>query len=104
MLQRRTRQPRLAGDHVEHGALAHIAGAAGIVGHLAAAYFYLLYPALSVPAPENYVFFVAWAVILGLAALWWRDHPWRSLLVPLVSVATVIVLLELGARYLGWAP
>lgn len=103
MIQRRTRQPQWA-EPVQHGAMAHVAGAAGIVGHLAASYFYLLYPAMSVPAPANWAFYVAWAVLLGLAARWWRDRPWRSLLVPFVSAPTVIVLLGLGTRYLGWAP
>ena len=83
---------------------AHIAGALGIAGQVAAAYFFLLFPALTVPSPENYLFFVAWAVLLGLAIAWWRHHPWRSLLVPIVSVPTVAVVLEAGERFLGWAP
>jgi hypothetical protein len=84
--------------------LAHVAGAAGIVGQFAGAYFFLLCPALSVPSPENYLFFVAWFVLVGLAIAWWRNHPWRSMVVPIVSVPVVILVLEIGMRFLGWAP
>lgn len=84
--------------------LAHVAGAAGIAGQFAGAYFFLLYPALSVPSPENYLFFVAWFVLVGLAIAWWRKHPWRSMVVPIVSVPVVILVLEIGMRFLGWAP
>ena len=89
---------------VGNRALAHVAGAAGIVGQLAASYFFLLFPALSVPSPENYLFFIAWAVLVGVAIAWWRDHPWRSFLVPIVSVPIAVLLLEFGTRFLGWAP
>ena len=85
-------------------ALAYVAGGAGIAGQVAGAYFFLLFPALTVPAPENYLFFVAWAVLLGLAIAWWRLHPWRSFLVPIVSVPVVMLVLEIGKRFLGWGP
>lgn len=87
-----------------HSVRAHVAGAAGIVGQLAAAYWFLLLPALVVPSPENYLFFVAWAVLLVLAIAWWRRHPWRSFLVPIVSLPVALVILEFGQRSLGWAP
>ncbi|MDQ2965729.1 MAG: hypothetical protein M3R57_07755 [Chloroflexota bacterium] len=89
---------------VRNDRLARIAGAAGIVAQVAAAYYFVLFPALVVPSPINYLFVAAWFVLVGLAIAWWRHHPWRSLLVPVVSVPVVIVLLELGVRYLGWAP
>lgn len=83
---------------------ARAAGAAGIAGQVAAAYFFLLFPALTVPSPENYLFFVAWALLLGLALAWWRRHPWRSFLVPIVSVPAAMLVLEIGNRFLGWVP
>lgn len=95
-----TEQPTAIGNST----LAHVAGAAGIVGQIAAAYWFLLLPGLVVPSPENYLFFVAWAVLLVLAIAWWRRHPWRSALVPIVSVPVVLLVLELGQRLLGWAP
>ena len=61
--------------------LAHVAGAVGIAGQLAAAFSFILVPALTVPPPATYLFFVAWFVLLGLAIAWWRRHPWRSFLV-----------------------
>ena len=84
--------------------LARVAGAAGIAGQVAAAYWFLLFPLLTVPSPEHYLFFVAWFVLVVLAIVWWRHHPWRSFLVPIVSVPAVILVLELGTRFLGWAP
>jgi hypothetical protein len=84
--------------------LEHVAGALGIAGQIAGAYFFLLYPALTVPSPENYLFFFTWAVLLGFAIAWWRRHPWRSFLIPVISVPAVMLVLETGKRFLGWAP
>jgi hypothetical protein len=89
---------------IRNRTLGHVAGALGIAGQLAGAYFFLLLPGLTVPSPENYVFFVAWAVLFGLAIVWWRDHPWRSFLVPIVSIPVVVLVLGLGTRFAGWAP
>jgi hypothetical protein len=89
---------------VENRTLAHVAGAAGILGQLAASYFFLLFPMLVVPTPTSYVIVASWFVLMGLAIAWWRHHPWRSFLVPIVSVPVVMVVLELGVRFLGWAP
>ena len=89
---------------VENRRLAHVAGAAGIVGQLAAAYYFILVPALAVPTPANYLIVASWFVLMGLAIAWWRHHPWRSFLVPIVSVPAVMLVLWAGTRYLGWAP
>jgi hypothetical protein len=83
--------------------LAHVAGAIGIAGQLASAYWYLLYPLLVVPSPASYLFFVAWFVLVGLTVAWWRSHPIRSLLVPIVSVPAAVAALWVGTL-LGWAP
>ena len=84
--------------------IARVAGAAGIAGQIAAAFPYILLPALTVPSPENYLFFLTWAVLLGLAIAWWRHHPWRSFLVPIVSVPAVLLVIRLGELFLGWGP
>jgi hypothetical protein len=89
---------------VRNRTLARVAGAVGIIGQVAAAYVFLLYPALTVPSPANYVFFVAWVVLVGLAITWWRSHPWRSFLVPITSVPVAGLLLAAGTQYLGWRP
>jgi len=39
-----------------------------------------------VPSAANYGFFVVWFVLVSLTIAWWRQHPWRSFLVPIVSV------------------
>jgi hypothetical protein len=86
-----------------HRRLAYAAGVAGIAAQVASAYFFLLYPLLIVPTPASYVFFAAWFFLVGLAIAWLRHHPWRSFLVPIVTVPLVIVVLEIGIHVLGWA-
>ena len=73
--------------------LLRVAGAIGIVAQVASAYWYVLYPALVVPSPTNYVFFLAWFVLVGLAVAWWRRHPGRSFLLPVISVPLVVLVL-----------
>lgn len=84
--------------------LAGAAGAVGIAGQLAAAYVFILYPALTVPSPERYAFFLAWLVLVGLAVVWWHGHPWRSFAVPVTSVPIALLLLAIGMQSLGWGP
>lgn len=84
--------------------MARLAGTAGIAAQLAAAYVFLLIPGLAVPTPANYVFFAAWFVLVGLTIAWWRHHPWRSFLVPIVSVPVALLVIEMGTRALDWAP
>jgi hypothetical protein len=83
---------------------AHIAGAAGIAAQVAAAYYFVLVPALTVPPPQVYAFVLVWLLLVGRTITWWRHHPWRSLLVPVVSVPSVMLLLEVGRQLLGWVP
>lgn len=75
--------------------IAHVAGAAGIAGQIAAAFLYIAFPQVMLPSPEKYLFFLAWAVQFGLAIAWLRDHPWRSFLVPIVSVPAVWLVFAL---------
>jgi hypothetical protein len=84
--------------------LEYLAGAAGVLGQLASVYLFILYPLLVVPSPASYVFFVAWFVLVGLAIAWWRHHPMRSFLVPVVSVPVALLVLWIGTTFLGWAP
>jgi hypothetical protein len=71
---------------------------------VASAYWFLLYPVLVVPSPANYLFFAAWFVLVGITFASWRNHPLRSLLVPVVSVPVVVLALSFGTTFLGWAP
>ena len=89
---------------IDNRTLARAAGAVGIVGQFLGAYVFILYPALTVPSPFNYAFFVAWFVLVGLAIAWWRSHAWRSFLVPIVSIPVAVFLLAVGTRLLGWRP
>ena len=67
-------------------------------------YWYLLYPLLVVPSPASYLFFAAWFVLMGLTVAWWRHHPIRSFLVPIVSVPAAVLALWIGTTFLNWAP
>jgi hypothetical protein len=84
--------------------LASVAGALGILGQLAAAYWFVLWPALSVPSPFNYLIVATWFVLVGLTIAWWRHHPWRSFLVPIISVPVIILILNFGTLNWGWVP
>ena len=84
--------------------VARAAATIGVVLQIASAYYLVLYPLLAVPAPANYGFFVAWPVLVGLTIAWWRRHPWRSFLLPVVSGPIAAIVLEYGSRFLGWAP
>ena len=87
---------------IENTALARLVGVIGVIGHVAAAFVYILLPALTVPFPAFYAFFAAWVIVL-LASIWWlRRHPWRSLVVVLIGFALAVGALILGERLLGW--
>ena len=74
----------------------------GIVGQVLSAFSFILVPALTVPPPATYIFPVAWFILLGLAIAWWRDHPWRSFLIPILAMPVVTIIYGVGARFLGW--
>ena len=95
---------RLGASMIRDRPLAYLAGATGVVGQLASAYVFLLYPLLVVPTPASYLFFVAWFVLVGLAIAWWRRHPLRSFFVPIVSVPIAVLVLWIGTTLLGWSP
>ena len=81
-----------------------VAASLGVLGSLALAYYYLLFPALTVPSPAMYGFFAAWFVLVGLSLKWWSKLPWRSFAVPIVGLIAVLVVLWFGTTYLSWAP
>lgn len=85
-------------------AVPRLAASFGVVAQIASAYVFLLYPALTVPSPEQYGFFVTWFALVVLTVAWWRAHPWRSFTVPLVSVPACALVLWVGTQYLGWGP
>ena len=81
-----------------------IAATVGVIGSVALAYYYVLYPMLTVPGLARYVFYGAWIVLVVLSIKWWRSHPWRSLAVPVVGLVAALAVLWFGGEYLGWAP
>jgi hypothetical protein len=81
-----------------------IAATVGVLGQVASAYWFVLYPLLTVPSPASYLFFGSWIVLVGVALAWWRRHPWRSFMLPLVSVPIAVLILEFGKQSLGWLP
>ena len=89
---------------VTNETMRRIAATLGVLGSLALAYFYILFPMLTVPGLARYGFYVAWIVLVGLSLKWWRSHPWRALAVPVVALIVVLPVLWFGGEYLGWAP
>ena len=80
-----------------------IAATVGVLGSLALAYFYILYPLLTVPGIARYGFYGAWIVLVVLSLRWWRHQPWRAFAVPVVGLVAVLAALWLGYSYLGWS-
>jgi hypothetical protein len=80
------------------------AASIGVLGSVALAFFYVLVPALTVPFPAAYGFFVAWAVPLVLSLRWWGSHPWGAFAVPVIGLPIALAVLWFGGEYLGWAP
>ena len=87
---------------VDNRSVARAAGVVGIVGHLAAATLYLLLPGLEVPYPALYGFQAAWVSVLIVSIWSFRNHPWRSVVIPIVGVIAAVVVRILGEQYLGW--
>lgn len=87
---------------IEKASLARVAGLLAILGHLVAAFAYILLPMLVVPFPALYAFWATWVIILGASIWWLRRHPWRSFVLPLVGLVLVVAAVSLGERFLGW--
>ncbi|WP_248581212.1 hypothetical protein [Nocardioides sp. InS609-2] len=73
----------------------------GMIG-MAAAFF--LYAASGLVAPWWAVtlLMVLWCVLFVVATRWWTPHPQRVVALPIVAVAVWFVVLNAGARWLGW--
>jgi hypothetical protein len=82
--------------------IARVVGVLAVFGHLAAAFFYIGLPVLTVPFPAGYAFAGAWVVILAVSIWWLREHPWRSVVLVGAGFVGVISALWAGGEFLGW--
>jgi hypothetical protein len=78
----------------QHRGLARAAGAVGIAAQLASAYIFILAAAMTVPTPDMDAFVAVWLILVALAVAWWRHHPWRSFLVPVIAIPAVVIVLS----------
>ena len=54
----------------------------------------------SVPVVVGLV--IIWAVLVGLGLFWFRRHPLRVLVLPVVAVVVWFAVITLGEQLLGW--
>jgi hypothetical protein len=87
---------------VANRAVARAVGILSLVGHLLAAFLYIVFPGLEVPYPGLYLFQAAWVVVLALVLWGFRGHPWRSALLVVAGAVLVSVARILGEQYLGF--
>jgi|KBSSwiStaDraftv2_1062776.scaffolds.fasta_scaffold556779_1 hypothetical protein len=79
-----------------------VIGVVAVIGHLLAAFLYIVFPGLEVPYPALYVFQAAWVIVLALTLWWFRDHPWRAAVLVLVGALLVTAVRIYGEQYLGF--
>lgn len=65
--------------------------------------FYYLASGLVAPLWAVVALMAFWVALVVLAVVWFRRHPWRVPLLPVVAVVVWFVLITLGERLLGWA-
>jgi len=87
---------------IENRSVARAAGIVGVLGHLVAVIVYIVLPGLEVPYPALFVFEAAWVIVLIVSIYSLRDHPWRSVIVPLLGGRRTIKKKILGEHYLDW--
>ena len=92
----------VVGNDAGNVTLARLAAVAGIVGHIGALVLYVLLPFLVAPPLAVQAFTAAWFVVLGLALRWYRAHPWRSALLPVLGALIAGIIRILGEQQLGW--
>jgi hypothetical protein len=73
-----------------------------VVGHLLAAFLYIVFPGLEVSYPTLFAFQAAWVIVLIVAVWWLRAHPWRSVVLVLVGAVLVSVARIIGEQYFGF--
>ena len=49
-------------------------------------------------------FMAIWLILVVLACVWIRLHPWRVLLLPLIAAVVLFGGLRAGSALLGWTP
>jgi hypothetical protein len=49
-------------------------------------------------------FLAIWLVLVVLACVWIRRHPWRVVLLPMIAAVILFGGLRAGAALLGWTP
>ena len=49
-------------------------------------------------------FLAIWLVLVVLAFVWIRRHPWRGVLLPVIAAVILLGGLRAGAALLGWTP
>lgn len=81
---------------------ARLTAVTGIVSHFGALVLYVLFPMLVAPPVAVQAFTVAWLGVLAFSLRWFRAHPWRSALLPLVGAIVVGFVRILGEQHLGW--
>jgi hypothetical protein len=86
----------------ENRSVARAAGVLAILGHLLAAFLYIVFPGLEVEYPTLFAFQAAWLIVLVVAVWWLRAHPWRSVGLVLAGAVLVNVARILGEQYLGF--
>jgi phosphate starvation-inducible membrane PsiE len=77
-------------------------GVLAVIGHLLAAFLYIVFPGLEVPYPALYLFQAAWVIVLALTLWWIRDHPWRAAVLVLAGAVLVTAVRIYGEQYLGF--
>ncbi len=70
---------------------------------MAAAFFVYAASALVAPWWAVSLLMVLWCVLFVLATRWWTPHPQRTMALPILAVAVWFVVLNAGARWLGWS-
>ena len=49
-------------------------------------------------------FMAIWLILVVLACVWIRRHPWRVLILPVIAAGILFGGLRAGAALLGWTP
>jgi hypothetical protein len=89
---------------IEHPLTRRVVAIIGVLGTVAAAGYGALAAGLTVPFPFLWLFFGAGLGAIVLAIRLRNTHPWWTLAIPIVGLALVFRVIEIGVRLWGWAP